>query len=143
MRRLLGMIAVGLCLSGCVEPAQQRPPPTVDARFKTLVIKATRGGKELHFRYQVRRSKDGMRVCGAWAVRREEPRSALVQGMLDKGSVYIGDAKLVKDIAFMKRLRSPDQLQGEKSACRKSRVPWNDSMAGLDPELRFPSNIWY
>lgn len=129
-------------LSACAA-TDERPPPIVDAGFKTYVLKSTKHDRELHFRYQVRRSGENMRVCGAWAPKKMSPKDRLVVALLEEGNVYIGNERLLRNLRHFKRRVSPARLDGQPSSCRAARVPWTDTMKGLDPTIAFPDRFWY
>ena len=78
-------------------------------------------------------------VCGAWATDRQAVMTERYnRDVMEVGSIYLDGERLVQNLAFMPRVRRPDDLAGSEARCVTSPVSWRPGFAEAAPRVRFP-----
>jgi hypothetical protein len=78
-------------------------------------------------------------ICGAWTTDRQSALSTqLNENVISAASVYIGDTRVVQNLAFMARTAHSGDLAGAQANCIVSPTPWRETFANTAPRIRFP-----
>ena len=84
--------------------------------------------------------RDGVTaVCGAWMTDRQSALSVnFNEDVLQAGSAFAGEQRLVNGLAFMRRTDFRDDLSGQTANCVATSLPWQASFGAEPLDLRFP-----
>ena len=78
-------------------------------------------------------------VCGAWTTDWQSSLTInLNEDVIETGSIYFGNTRLVQNLGFMARVPYSDNISGAQARCVASPVPWRAEFAEQGPRVRFP-----
>ncbi len=78
-------------------------------------------------------------VCGAWTTDQQSVLSINRNtDVIETGSIYAGNTRLVMNLGFMARVPYADNITGAQAECVASTVPWRPIFAEKGPRVRFP-----
>lgn len=140
MRRK-GMIFGALALAGCTVAG----PQMVARLGADPVISGGSydSGGGLSVAVDLREEAGRVMVCGVWA--QSHQQSILTKGkavdVMGSGSVYLGDAALVRGLAFMREVAPAADYGGQEAGCVVTDRVWQAGDARARPVIRLPRQV--
>ena len=81
-------------------------------------------------------------VCGSWTrtgeITSHDKRARVVHKLLTRGSVFLGNKRLVRNLSFMREVPQEAFGYGLEIPCAITDIRWQDSFSGKELKIRSP-----